>query len=64
MFLTFNRVLAKNSQNDFLLFWISFTKFFLIFENTFLKIVKGTCFECFEKLKIENGPKMTKEIGP
>jgi len=57
-------VLAENSQNDFLLFSISFTNFFLVFENAFLKIVKRTCFECFKKLKIENRLKTIKRTGP
>jgi len=33
-------VLTENIQNNILLFWIFFTNFFLVFENTFLKMTK------------------------
>ena len=55
MFLIEGVVLAENSQNVILAFWVFCVNFLCVLQNAFLKMGKETLFECFEKLKIETG---------
>ena len=62
--LDFKPVFFENAQNNKKSFCVFFTNFFLVFKNAFLKITKRTRFQCFEKLKTQNGLKTTKRTCP